>query len=122
MTATMTMREFLNKKYYEMQAQKGGKIKIDEFAKLFGAPQSLMSMWLNGERIPGPKYKKLIIERYGNEAIEAFGEDPDLYALQSNWEFMNVEDRRALREQSEKLKLKNESERAPGKRRIRKTA
>ena len=117
----MNIREFLNKKYYEMQAQKTGKIKVEEFASLFGAPQSLMSMWLNGERIPGPKYKTMIIERYGDEAIRAFGEDPDLYSVTQNWELLPPNERRSYREQIEQKALENEAKRTPAKRRTRTT-
>lgn len=118
----MNIKEFLNKKYFEMQAQKGGKIKIEEFADLFGAPQSLMSMWLNGERVPGPKYKTLIIEYYGDDAILAFGEDPDLYALTKNWEFMPKDAHRNFREQSDKYRNENENQRISTTRRTRKTS
>jgi transcriptional regulator with XRE-family HTH domain len=83
------------------------KITIEEFAGLFGAGKSLMTMWMNGERRPGPKYKKRIIERYGSEAIEAFGEDPDQYAVNQAWEYLSPEMRRSLREQAEQNAQKN---------------
>jgi hypothetical protein len=108
----VNITEFLNKKYFEMQMKKGGRINVDEFAALFGAKQSLVSMWLNGSRNPGPKYKKLIIEMYGDEAIVAFGEDPDLYAVTQNWDYLSPEERRSHREQVEQqASKKNETKR-----------
>jgi transcriptional regulator with XRE-family HTH domain len=112
----MTIREFLNKKYYDMQAQKSGKIKVEEFAKLFGAPQSLMSMWLNGERIPGPKYKKQIIERYGDEAVEAFGEDPRLYFINQNWAKATKEKQDSIYTQMQNNIGENDTKRVSSKR------
>jgi transcriptional regulator with XRE-family HTH domain len=113
----MNIKEFLNRKYYELQSQKAGKINIEEFAEMFGAKQPLMSKWLNGRLSPGPEYKQRIIEHYGEEAILAFGEDPDLYAIKENWEHLSPAARRTIREQSEKLATMNEPKRAPAKHR-----
>lgn len=116
----MNIKEFLNRKYYDLQSQKAGKINVEEFASLFGAKQPLMSKWLNGERVPGPEYKKRIIEYYGEEAIIAFGEDPDLYSVTQNWKLLPPNERHSYREQIEKKALENnEAKRSPAKRRTR---
>jgi transcriptional regulator with XRE-family HTH domain len=115
----MDIKEFLNRKYYDLQSQKAGKINVEEFASLFGAKQPLMSKWLNGERVPGPEYKKRIIDYYGEEAILAFGEDPDLYAVNQNWEHLSPEARRSYREQIEQKALENDIKRTSQKRRTR---
>jgi integrase len=46
----VSIREFLNKKLFEMQLAQGKRISVEDFAKTFGISQSLMSMWLNGTR------------------------------------------------------------------------
>lgn len=119
--AFMTVSDFLNKKFLEWQYQEGERKTISEFAKLFDISQGLMTMWMNGTRSPGPEYKERIIERYGDEAILAFGDDPDLYAVINNWNFYSPEERRAFREQAEKKALENEAQRTSTKRRTRTT-
>jgi len=101
--------KFLNKKYFELQLKEERKITIEEFARSFGVGQSLMTMWMSGTRHPGPGKKKLIIERYGQEAIEAFDEDPDLYIVNEVWENLTPEARRDIRERAEQLASKNAS-------------
>ena len=94
----MSIPDFLNKKFLEWQYQAGERKTISEFAELFDISQGLMTMWMNGTRSPGPEYKARIIERYGEEAILAFGDDPDLYAIKQNWEHLSPETRRAIRQ------------------------
>lgn len=113
----VAIKEFLNKKYFDLISQEQRRITIQEFAALFGASKSLMTMWMSGDRSPGPEYKERIIERYGDEAILAFGENPDLYAVQKNWEYFTPEERRQLRARAEEKAQKN-VERTSKKRRI----
>ena len=115
----VSVSDFLKQKYFELQFIEKRNVTVDEFAKLFGATQPLMSLWMNGKRQPGPEFKERIIERYGDEAILAFGEDPDLYAVKKNWEYYNPDERRAFREQAEQKALENESKRTSTKRRTR---
>jgi len=117
---TMTIAEFLNGKYLEWQYQTGQRKTIEEFGELFGASQQLMTAWMNGKRSPGPEYKKRIIEKYGDEAIRAFGEDPDLYRVIENWAYVNDEARKAIREQTDRYVTKNDTERSSSKTRTRK--
>lgn len=112
--------KLLNKKYFELQLKEERKITIEEFARLFGVGQSLMTMWMNGKRYPGPDKRRIIIQRYGQEAIEALDEDPDLYVVKEVWEDLTPEARRSIREQAEKLASKNDNtERTSQKRRTR---
>ena len=110
---------FLSRKYFELQLKEERKITIEAFAKSFGVGKSLMAMWMNGARRPGPQKKKLIIDRYGLEAIEAFDEDPDLYIVKEVWESLSPESRRNLREQAEKYATHNDTKRSSRKRRSR---
>lgn len=116
---TMNVPEFLNKKYFDWQAKEQRRLTVEEFGSLFGASKSLMTMWMNGTRSPGPEYKKRIIEHYGDEAILAFGEDPDLYAVTQNWEFLPPDARHSYRKQIEQKASENESKRTSTKRRTR---
>lgn len=104
---TVTISELLNKKFLQWQVDEGKRKTIAEFASLFGVKHSTMVMWMNGDRSPGPDYQKRIIERYGEEALIAFGEDPDLYYVQSAWDTLTPETRKAVREQVEQLASKN---------------
>lgn len=117
----VNVSDFLKQKYFELQFIEKRNVTVDEFAKLFGATQPLMSLWMNGKRQPGPEFKERIIERYGDEAILVFGEDPDLYAVINNWDFYSPEERRAFREQAEQKALQNDTKRAHAKRRTRAT-
>ena len=98
---------FLSRKYYELQLKEERNVTVEEFGKSFGISKGLMAMWMNGTRHPGPDKKKLIIERYGQEAIEAFDEDPDLYVVKEVWENLTPEARRDVRERAEQLASKN---------------
>ena len=115
----MSIPEFLNKKYFDWQAKERRRVTVEEFGSLFGASKSLMTMWMNGTRSPGTEYKKRIIEQYGEEAIIAFGEDPDLYAVTENWKLLDPESRKSYREQIEKKALENDIKRTSTKRRTR---
>ncbi len=101
------IKKFLNDKYYEIIAKEKRKVTIEEFGQLFGAGKSLTKMWLNGQRTPANEYKKRIIEHYGDEAIRAFGDDPDLHAVQENWEYFSPEERRRFRAEAEAKATKN---------------
>jgi len=95
----MSIPELLNKKFLEWQVEKGERKTLDEFAILLGVSRPLLSMWMNGTRSPGLEYKKRIIELFGAEAIEAFGEDPDLHFIQDSWDDLSPEKRKAIRDQ-----------------------
>ena len=116
----VSVPEFLNKKFLDWQVQEGERKTISEYAGLFGARHNLMTMWMNGTRSPGPEYKQRIIGRYGAEAIEAFGEDPDLHYVQQLWDELTPETRRVIRDQVEELASQN-GKRNKSKRRTRAT-
>jgi Helix-turn-helix. len=105
----MNISEFLTRKFIEWQHKTGQRKTVEDFASYIGVERSLLSKWLNGRQTPGPESKRLIIERYGIEAIEAFDEDPDLYAVKEIWDYLSPETRRKLREQAESLASKNET-------------
>jgi len=101
--------KFLSRKYYELQLKEERNVTVEEFGKSFGISKGLMAMWMNGTRHPGPDKRKIIIERYGQEAIEAFDEDPDLYVVKEVWENLTPEARRDIRERAEQLASKNDN-------------
>lgn len=105
----MNVPELLNKKFLEWQFHSGKRKSIEEFGNLFGASKSLVSAWMNGKRQPGPEFKQRIIAIYGDEALEAFGEDPDLYVITENWDNFPPELRRAMREQAQQYTTKNDT-------------
>jgi len=111
------LSDFLNRKFVEWQAKEGRRKTIDHYAAFIGVSRPLLSMWMSGTKNPGPENKKRLIALYGDEAVVAFGEDPDLYALQQNWNLMTPEKRRKLRAESDE-NAKQNIERSSKKRRI----
>lgn len=104
----VSVPNLLNRKYFEAQAKENRRITIEEFANLFGASKSLMTMWMNGQRTPGPKYKSIIIEMYGVEALQAFGEDPRLYFINQHWDRADESLQHALHEKMQEYVTKND--------------
>lgn len=112
--------DLLNKKFLEWQLQEGGRRKtLDDFAVYLGVKRSTLSMWMNGARLPTGKFKKHLIDLFGDEVIEAFGEDPDQYIVHENWKYIPTERRRSIREEVELYRIKHETKRSPAKRRTR---
>jgi transcriptional regulator with XRE-family HTH domain len=101
-SAQVNIPDFLNKKFLSWQMSQGERKTLDDFAALLEVSRPLLSLWMNGSRVPSIKYKKRIIELFGKEAIEAFGEDPALYYLKENWDSFSPEKRRAILQQAEK--------------------
>lgn len=104
---TMTIPEFLNKKFLEWQLKTGVRKTLDDYAEYLNVKRPLLSMWLNGSRYPGDANKEKLIEMYGDEAVLAFEEDPDLHAVQKNWEYINPETRRHIRAEVEQRAREN---------------
>jgi len=107
----MSVSDFLNKKLLEWQFKEGKRKTLDEFAAYLGVKRTLLSMWMNGSRHPGPKYRKRLIELYGDEAAEALGEDPRLFFINQNWENASEELQRSIHEQLQREINKNEVQR-----------
>lgn len=114
----MAISDYLMNKFLTWQADSKELKTVTAFGNLMGIDQEHMSLYIRGKRSPNPKHKKLIFEYFGDEAVVAFGEDPDFYALQKNWDYMTPENRRALREQSDE-NAKQNIQRSPKKRRVR---
>lgn len=114
--SVVTIPELLNKKFLEWQYQQNTRKTLDDFAEYIGVKRPLLSMWMNGARVPGEANKSRLIELFGTDAILAFGEDPDLYYVKENWNDLPQELRHSIREQAEQYQTKNEPKRAPKKR------
>jgi transcriptional regulator with XRE-family HTH domain len=117
-----TIPDFLNHKFLEWQYKTGARKTLDDFAEYVGVSRPLLSQWMSGRKKPGPENQKRLIELYGNEALEAFGIDPDLYSVQDKWNDLSPEERRATREDVENKAAKrqtgqNETKRSHEKRR-----
>jgi len=107
----MNFADFLNRKFFEWQARDGRKT-VEEFANLIGASQPIVSMWMNGSRLPGAKYRKQIIEVFGDEAAELLGEDPRLFFINQNWESASEDLQRSIHKQLQREVAKNEAQRS----------
>ena len=93
----MNTAKFLSKKFLQLQFEQERKITVKEFGDMFGISQALMTRWMNGTRKPTPKYKALFFEYFGDEGIEAFGDDTDLYAVQQAWKDLSAKERTTFR-------------------------
>jgi len=88
--------DYLMRKFLDWQKESGELKSVTDFGKLMGIDQVHMSLYIRGKRPPTPKHKRLIIEHFGEDALIAFGEDPDLYSVMKNWEFLNTEQRKRI--------------------------
>lgn len=107
----MNLPEFLNKKFIEWQYQSGERKTLDEFADYLRVNRPLLSMWMNGSRRPGTKFKGRIIELYGDEAAEVLGEDPRLFFINEHWDEASEELQRSIHKQLQKEIKKNDAQR-----------
>lgn len=105
----MTFSKFLENKFLEWQQREGGRRTVKEFAAYIGVSQSTISMWWNEGRQPeGDNLLKLAM-KLGVEVYDVLGKprpDIDLLYLQTIWNDLSNESRRALREQGEKYYFK----------------
>jgi transcriptional regulator with XRE-family HTH domain len=111
----MTFRQFLEMKFLAWQQEIGGRRTVLEFAEYLGVSQQTVSSWWNNTRQPQGENVRKVSEKLGLEVYDVLGlprPDPDLHYLQSQWDTLTAEERRALREQAEQYTTKNE-ERKP---------
>lgn len=107
----VTFQDFINKTFLHWQSQYGRRKTLDEFAQYLGVKRELVSMWMNGKRKPGPKYKNQLINVIGDEAADFFGEDPQLVFINQNWDAASEELQRSLTEQLKKHIIANDTKR-----------
>lgn len=106
----MSFPKFLEKKFLEWQNREGTRKTISEFATHIGVSQSVVSMWMNGSRVPNKPSIERLSSIFGLEVYDALGNprpDPDLYYIQNVWEGLTPEKRKAVRQQVEQLASKN---------------
>lgn len=117
----MKFRQFLEMKFLEWQQQSGGRKTVEDFSDYLGIGRTTLSMWLNrNERVPQGDNIRKLADKLGLEVYDVLGldrPDPDLHYIQQNWEHLSPEARLSLRKQMENLAIKNETKRAPSKRR-----
>lgn len=112
----MGFYEFINKKFVDWQKEQGKRKTVEEFAAFIGASRPLVNAWLNGHREPTQRYKDRLIDLFGNEALEAFGIDPDRHMVETNWDSLSPETRRRIVDLATKKSQKNDPKRTSQKR------
>ena len=118
----MSFPTYLEKKFVEWQMGEGRRKSTADFAAYLGVSQSVISMWMNGSRIPNKQSVELLASIFGLEVYDALDlprPDPDMHYLQKIWDTLSPSERTALREQAEKYTSKNETKRTHQKRRTR---
>lgn len=104
-------RQFLEMKFLEWQQRAGGRKTVYEFADYIGVSQPAVSSWWNETRIPQGDNVRKLAEKLGLEVYDVLGlprPDSDLFYIQSVWEELTVETRKALREKVEEYAVKND--------------
>jgi len=101
----------MNLKYIEWQKSLEARKTITEFSDYIGFPQSTVSFWMNGDRVPKKAEDKVkLASVIGFEIYDALEEqrpDEDLHYLQTHWNQYSPEKRRRIREQAESYAAEN---------------
>jgi transcriptional regulator with XRE-family HTH domain len=108
-----TFRQFLEDSFLKWQIDKGGRKTVYEFAEYLGVSQPAVSAWWNETRIPQGDTIRKLAEKLGVEVYDVLGlprPDPDLFYIQSVWDELTPETRKALRERVEGYATKNEQQ------------
>ena len=108
----MKFAQYLEIKFLEWQRQQGGRKTVKQFAEFVGVSQSSISMWWHGERVPEGENIRKIADKLGLEVYDVLGiprPDEDLHYLQSIWNELSPNARRALRKKGEEFRTGNES-------------
>lgn len=108
---TKTFRQFLEENFLQWQMTTGGRKTVYEFAEYIGVGQSTISTWWNETRIPQGDNIRKLAEKLGLEVYDVLGlsrPDSDLFYIQSVWEELTVETRKALREKVEEYAVQND--------------
>jgi transcriptional regulator with XRE-family HTH domain len=71
-----TFSDYLEAKLLEWQNQQGKHKTLKEFAEYLEVGRPLLSMWLNGTRVPGPRYINRLAQKLGQDVYEILGTKP----------------------------------------------
>lgn len=107
---SMSLPEFLEKKYLEWQMQTGERKTIIQFAAYIGVSQPILSMWMNGTKRPGMGNIKLLAEIFGLEVYDALGKDrpnPYLQIINNKWEFIPEDVQKRIAEEVAKYETED---------------
>ena len=76
----MDFTEWINKKFLELQNQRGSRMTVVEFAEIIGIKQQTMSGYLNGESRPGSqKNLEKLAAVFGPEVYEVVGKSSTVF-------------------------------------------
>lgn len=67
---------WLERQYIEWQIQAGHRKTISEFAEWLGFRQSIVSLWMNGDRTPGHDSADRLALRLGSQVYDLLGLTP----------------------------------------------
>ena len=69
----MTFKEYLERQFVQWQNQEGKRKSVADFAAYLGVSQPLLSMWMNGQRRPGPENLKILYAVFGASVYDVLG-------------------------------------------------
>ena len=113
--------QYLEMKFLEWQTKGGKRKTVVEFADYIGVKQQTLSKWWNSDGKPEGENVRKLADKFGLEVYDVLGlprPDADLHYISSNWDRINGEKRRALREQAERYVAENELKQVRGRRDI----
>ena len=91
--------QWLERQYLAWQASEGERRTISEFAAWLGFKQSIVSLWMNGDRKPGQDSADRIAIKLGGEVYALLGLRPSdgrLINIQANWTQLTDSQRASL--------------------------
>lgn len=101
---------FLTRKFLEWQLEEGEPRSQAEFANLIGVKRTSLTMWMNGDHLPGGENVTKLANFLGPEVYDLLGlerPNPDLQAIIARWDRLSPEQQRRLAQDSARYEAEN---------------
>ena len=96
---TNNLPVFLNKKLLQWQSSLGMRKTLKEYSEYLGVSAQILSMWMNGKRVPGPENIKQLAEKLGIEVYDALDidrPDPLFTEIETWWDKLDNESKEKI--------------------------
>ena len=110
METVKDVSKWLDKKFLDWQYEQGGSRTLTEFAEWLGIPQSSLSNYMTGFRMPNEKAAYKLGAKLGWDVFDLLGlqrPDPLLQLITRLWDDIPEEQQRALAEEAERMAEEN---------------
>ncbi len=102
MYAKTEFSKWLECQYLEWQTSSGHRQTVSEFAKWLGFKQSIVSLWMNGDRTPGQASADRLALKLGREVYDLLGlepADPRRVRISEIWQYLTDNQRDKIMQQ-----------------------